>query len=461
MWRVLAALALSLVISIRVAGQGTPPSAAATVATDRAAEIKLENKPSIPDAEWGVDVRVRSETWDNIIDFNQPTDDFREQVRFRTRAWLKLPLHQDFEFFVKIANEFRYQPSPSLDISGDEVVFENLYLDFRKVIVPGLSIRVGRQDLMRGEGFILFEGTPGDGSRTQYFNAADIAYQVRKSKVELIGILNPSQEQYLPGINRQVKYLTEWDEQAIGAYYTGRDLKTTDFDAYYFYKKEVNDSRPTTSPLYQPDRHVNTAGGRAVHRFPKSFTGTGEFALQWGAQHPSTSIRAWGGYGYVKRTFGARLAPYLLGGIWALSGDNPNTPNKVEGWDPLFSRWPKWSELYLYTLIPEKGVGYWSNDRFTQVEGGFSPWKPISVRATWYHHDAFHPHPGTPAIFSSGTVRGDDVQVYGEFVINKHLKGHLLYDAFLPGSFYAGTSSGYFLRGEMSYSFKGSFALHK
>jgi len=151
----------------------------------------------------------------------------------------------------------------------------------------------------------------------------------------------------------------------------------------------------------------------------------------------------------------------VLGGIWALSGDNPNTPNKIEGWDPLFSRWPKWSELYLYTLIPEKGVGYWSNDHFTQLEGGFSPWKPVQIRATWYHHDAFHPHSGTPVLFGNGTRRGDDIQLYGEFVINKHIKGHLLYDAFVPGDFYSGTTAGYFLRGEMSYSFKGSFAFHK
>jgi len=133
----------------------------------------------------------------------------------------------------------------------------------------------------------------------------------------------------------------------------------------------------------------------------------------------------------------------------------------VEGWDPLFSRWPKWSELYLYSLIPEKGVGYWSNDRFAQLEVGFKPWKPLNIRATWYRHSAFHPHSGTVAIFSGGTRRGDDVQVYGEFVVNSHVKGHLLYDAFVPGDFYTGGATGYFLRGEISYSLNGSFALHK
>lgn len=56
------------------------------------------------------------------------------------------------------------------------------------------------------------------------------------------------------------------------------------------------------------------------------------------------------------------LAKTLTLGGFYLSGDNPTT-TKNEGWDPLWSRWPKWSESYIYTQILEnKGkVGYWSN----------------------------------------------------------------------------------------------------
>ncbi len=37
-----------------------------------------------------------------------------------------------------------------------------------------------------------------------------------------------------------------------------------------------------------------------------------------------------------------------------MSGDDPSTDDN-EGWDPLFSRWPKWSELYIYSLATEGG----------------------------------------------------------------------------------------------------------
>ena len=73
----------------------------------------------------------------------------------------------------------------------DEVVFESLYLDFKRVFVKGLSLRVGRQNLMRGEGFLLFEGNSGDGSRTTYFNAIDLAYTHQVQRFASAPLLAP------------------------------------------------------------------------------------------------------------------------------------------------------------------------------------------------------------------------------------------------------------------------------
>jgi hypothetical protein len=33
----------------------------------------------------------------------------------------------------------------------------------------------------------------------------------------------------------------------------------------------------------------------------------------------------------------------------------------MEGWDPIFSRWPKWSESFIYTFTRESRPSYWSN----------------------------------------------------------------------------------------------------
>ncbi|HWQ57301.1 MAG TPA: alginate export family protein [Bryobacteraceae bacterium] len=409
--------------------------------------------------QWGFEQRVRTENWDNIMDCNDATPDLRNQIRYRTRLWSNIPLSHDIDFYVGLDQETNQIVRVRAPWRMDEVIFENAYIDFKRLFTNGLSLRVGRQNLIRGEGFLLLEGNPYDGSRSIYFNAANLAYSWKKSKLEFIGISNPKSDRYLPRFNDRARTLIERDEQALGFYYTDKNSTRTSLESYYFYKKEVHDSRLPTNPQFQPDRHVHTAGGRAVHAVTSNLSLTGELALQWGAQHPSTSIAGWGGYAYAKRQFAGSTKPYVQAGWWGFSGDDPNTKDRVEGWDPLFSRWPKWSELYLYTQFRETGVGYQTNLRMWQGEAGFTPWKPIQCRATYYHMDAFHPFPGATTIYGKGTARGDMYQGRMDFKASPNWSGHVLWEHLLPGGFYSAKTPSYFLRFEIMYQLKGSIPL--
>ncbi len=402
-----------------------------------------------PSFEFGFEQRVRNENWNNILDYSDSQDDEREQIRYRTRIWMKAPVTSSVDFFVGLNQETNQKMGKVNKL--DEVMFESAYLDFKHLFVDGLSLRVGRQNLMRGEGFLLFEGTSGDGSRTIYYNAADLTYSRKKSTIELIGILSPTYDRFLPRINDQHKLLQEWNEQALGVYYTDANLKDTSIEAYYFLKKEVNDYRPAGNAQFQPDRHISTLGARVVRQISPAWRATGEFAGQWGAQHPSTSVRGWAGYGHLRRTFRRAWRPYLQAGYWGFSGDDPATKDQVEGWDPLFSRWPKWSELYIYSQVKEQGVGYWTNLGMWQGEAGFSPRKGLDCRLTYYHMNAFHPFAGDQRMFGDGTGRGDNLQARMDFVLNPSWRGHVLYETQVPGSFYRMQNKGYFLRFELSF----------
>lgn len=418
----------------------------------------------IPVFQYGFEERIRTEEWNNIADYSHRTDDERHQVRFRTRSWFSLG-NEDAELYVRLDSEFKKQTLPGVRLNMDEVLFDNLYLDIKKTPIPGVSVRIGRQDLMRGEGFIILDGSSGDGSRSTYFNAINVSYTHKKSKLELLGILDPRQERFLPLVHDQGKYLNEWDEQAVGLYYTDRNHKNTDIDGYYFHKKEVHDYRAASNAQFQPDRHIETLGTRVVQRLTPTISITGEFAGQWGAQRanlatgaPAADIQAWGGYSYLKKTFAKKkMKPYILGGVWALSGDDPGTANQVEGFDPIFSRWPKWSELYIYSEVPERGVAYWTNNRMFQAEAGFTPWQPITFRATLYEEDAFQPYAkGKPTLFSRGKHRGENLQLRMDYTLNANVKGHILYESFAPGNFYTTRANGYFFRAEIMYTFKGA-----
>jgi hypothetical protein len=402
-----------------------------------------------PSFEFGFEQRVRNENWNNILDYGDSQDDEREQIRYRTRVWMKAPVSSSVDFFAGLNQETTQRMGKVNKF--DEAMVESAYLDFKRLFVDGLALRVGRQNLMRGEGFLLFEGTPGDGSRSIYYNAADLSYTRKKSTIELIGILNPTYDRFFPRIHDQRRQLQEWNEQALGVYYTGADIKNTGIEAYYFYKKEVNDCRPASNPQFQPDRHVSTVGARVVREITPAWRATGEYAAQWGAQHPATTIRAWGGYGHLRRTFRRAWRPYLQAGYWGLSGDDPATTNRVEGWDPLFSRWPKWSELYIYSFMRERGASYWTNLGMWQGEMGFSPRKGFDCRFTYYHMNAFHPFRGDQRVFGDGTGRGDNVQARLDFVLSPNWRGHALYETQLPGSFYRERRNGYFLRFELTF----------
>lgn len=405
-----------------------------------------------PSLEIGVEQRVRNENWNNIFDWSDSSNDERNQIRYRTRFYAKIPVSSNIEFAVGLNQETNQILGSKNHF--DEIEFETAYLQVNRLFSKRLSLRVGRQNLIKGEGFILLEGNPWDGSRTIYHNAAVLTYTSKNSTLDFIGILDPAYDRFLPRFHDQHRLLEEWNECALGAYYTRRISKKTSLEAYYFYKKEYRDTRAATHPQFQPDRHIQTSGARLVQQLKNGFSATGEFAVQRGAQHPGTPIAGWGGYGYLKKTFATPAKPYVLAGHWAMSGDDPATKGRIEGWDPIFSRWPKWSELYIYSQFRETGVAYWTNTSLWQAEYGMTPMKALDLRFAWYRMDAYHPFAGSPAVFSNGTHRGNHLQARLGVNLTKQWSGHVLWESQNPGSFYTGRDMGYFLRFEVIFQQK-------
>lgn len=406
--------------------------------------------------EFGFEERVRTENWDNSTDFNENAADVRHQWRFRTRAWEKLGVGPNTEFALGLANESRQTVTPHTSITVDETVVETFYLDHR--FADGASVRVGRQNITRGDGFVLTDGSPGDGSRVAYFNALDLGWTSGKSRLDLLIISDPHRDRYLPPIHDKAKSLIEWDENAFGLYWTDSGRAKTTLDAYYFYKAETGDTRALTNAARQSDRMFHTLGGRCTRDFAGDWSVRAELAGQAGGQRPGSDIRAWGAQTSVKKSFAHAMKPSLLLGWTGLSGDDPATPDN-EGWDPLFSRYPKWSELYIYTLLGERGIAYWTNLSMWQAEVRLTPVKPLDLRATYYHLGAFHRFPGKPAIYANGLTRGNLFEGRADYKLNDSWRGHVVGEYLAPGDFYTGSDGGWFFRAEVLCSFKRSFAL--
>jgi len=355
---------------------------------------------------------------------------------------------------VKLTNEFRYYFLPDdRDFAIHELIFDQLYLQYKRPLDLPFDLTVGRQNIILGEGFIVMDGHPLDGSRSIYFNGGRADITVKPGhKVTFFGVRQNRTDDVLPVFNEQDQSLIEQPEEGFGFYYSGK-IKSNDLELYVVRKNvlEVTDNNV-------PGSSVNTFGFRGVLPLTKRLAVTAEMALQSGKAY-GTDRKAWGGYFHADYKTEQKFpipATITLGGI-GLSGDDPSTQN-WEGWDPVFSRWPKWSESYIYTQIREFGgrVGYWSN--FTSIYGtmAFQIAKPALLTLHCHKLGAFE-----ESITSSGFAPGGGTDRGWLFIakltgtLAKPLKGHLLYERLNPGDFYSANLDGYnWFRFELLYSWR-------
>nr|WP_320131196.1 hypothetical protein [uncultured Holophaga sp.] len=213
----------------------------------------------------GFEERVRQERWNNV-DHNSASADARIQERFRTRIWADADLSPDLKLSAGLCNENRKITRPDTAVyNGREVFFETLSADYR--FTRELSARLGRQNIMKGEGFIFMDGTPGDGSRSGFSDALDVTWSHGDSRLDALLIDNASRDR-LPEVNRignpkEANLLAEWNEKALVLYYTGKAWSGSTLDAYYVYKTETDfDAWNSTRIGYQPDRRFSTLGAR-------------------------------------------------------------------------------------------------------------------------------------------------------------------------------------------------------
>jgi hypothetical protein len=429
--------------------------------------IRAEEKPSVS-LKFGASERLRNEFYNNITDMNKDKDDRTDYYRIRTSVWGQVSFAQVATFYTKFTNEFRkYTDDPKArDFTWDEIVFDNLYLKL-ETKKKDIGLTLGRQNLTYGEGFILMDGAPWDGSRTIYHDAVKLSVTRGKTTFDFIGIDNTKIEDHLSVIrgsklkNGEIKgqpknqMMNDGEEKALGLYITSAAVAKTKLDAYIIRKTEKPDPWNNLGASKE-DLNLNTLGARINYAFSNRFSMTTEWAVESGTQG-SIDHGAFGGYGYLSYVLCPQKKAAISYGVIALSGDDAATPGKNEGWNPLFSRWPKWSELYIYSYLNESNrnsvrVAYWTNLFSPYASYTMQVSKKVSLIANLYYLKALQDRMLT-ADAKSGLARGKEAQCWVKFVFNKYITGHLLYDYLFPGDFYAEPrTGGQFVRGELMFT---------
>ncbi len=381
--------------------------------------------------------RFRIETWDNAINLDDGSEEAFTYTRTKTSLGLAWRAAEGLEFSGKLTNEFRVYLSPKdRAFNGHEVFFDNLIIKWRLPVETPLTLTAGRQDIFLGEGFVLADATPLDGSRSFYFNALRLDFDPSPDHKVLafFHVMNRT-DGFLPVVNVQDQPLVEQPERALAVYYSGK-ISRTKLDGYYIWKRIVG------GDLGEPASSFGTVGGRMEMTFAAPLSLTLEGAVQSGS-FGDAGRRAFGGISHLDWTPEWNV-PFLktlvLGGIF-LSGDDPGT-ERLEAWDPLFSRWPKWSDGYLLTFTRESRPAYWSN--MTALYGSIllDFGDRANAALDFYRLGADEPRPG---IFpgGAGLSRGFLMVHRLNFVVSRHFTGYLLWESFQPGDFYFPGASGF------------------
>ncbi len=418
------------------------------------------------DLNTGVYLRLRHEYWKDLFDMNNDTKDNRNFFRIKASVWGKFnfgdftpggtEIAENTSLFIKLTDEFRAYAHPSTRFDINETVVDNLCLDAKNILGLPVDIRLGRQDMLftYGEGFLIMDGTPQDGSRTYYFNAAKITWHINnENTLDFVYIHDPAYDDVFPIINESKKprqKLNTSDEEGYVLYWKNKAIKDTYLEAYYIFKREDDKNG---GGIQAQNSSINTFGSYVKYNFDP-FVLRGQFAYQFGDYGPYDRD-GYGGYVFLDRVFkDVTWKPQVSVGYLYLSGDDKSS-NDLEGWDPLFSRWPWMSELYVLSYAPETGTGpgYWTNLSMWRTQLTLTPTKKVKLRF-WYNFLRAN-ETVTGSIFNNEKNRGSLYQVRLDYKVNKNVSTYILVEYFSPGDFYAPSNrdEALFTRFEITFKF--------
>jgi hypothetical protein len=400
---------------------------AAMIAAASAAEDGFQASPEF-------DIRVRQEVLDGVYHFAPDPD--RNWLRVRTRAGASTTAGEH-AFKLLLTNEHRHTFTPDdIEFDWDELILDQAWWDW--TVAEGHRLVIGRQNIIWDKGFLMLEGHPLDGSRSIYHNAV----RYRGNTLDAAFIHNPKYDPLVIAgdIDRP---LTDADETAVAVRFTRGQRKWS-----MIWKNEVD-----------PDHFLQhlqpwTLGGRTDLALGEDGDFLFEGAFQYLDESGDDDARG-GGVALALQTH----AEIPVGRAWRgklgyfhYSGDGDGD---LRAFRTPWGRWPKWSELYIYTLIGESTAGRvhvaaWENVAAPHLTLS----RPLGSNFDLRLNTTYLLAPN-----SAWAPRGLLTQAELKVDIVEGLKGHLLWEMLDPGALHDGrgglpplTNTVHFLRWQLAYA---------
>ena len=306
---------------------------------------------------WGGSIRTRYEYYNRLGTYNGDRggeDKSEGFLRVRTRLWGQLQ-HRQLTAHLQLGNEFRHyffrERMEGRRRFPDQLFVDQLWFRYEG-LADWIDLKVGRQGLRDFASDRLFsEGTPVDGSRSDFFDAVRVTLNVdeqRTRQLEIIG-LTIAHHDWLPTWGHQHNARgahpprTPYDysgsnHRELGGilYWRDRSNRALPWESYAIWKQE--DGRYSSALARETKRprqfNTYTFGVRLLPRFSDALSGELEAAIQLGDDHLLA------GMGYASLAYAWQQTPWnptAKIGLYGLTGSSEGSRGR-HTWHAVFNR---------------------------------------------------------------------------------------------------------------------------
>jgi len=398
-------------------------------------QIKTRLHEAAPWFKIGLDARYRFYHEDNRRLSKMNPADHRAWQRLRTRLSATIiPFKtEDVRVNTRMMYEARYWHKPDVMMhpyTHHETLLDRLNVEVRNLFGHPVTVTAGRQNLKFGDGWLVFNGTPRDGSRTGFFDAIRLTCSPDDATTaDLIYIHNKANSSTLhrPIDDRNMD-LSEQDESGVIAYLSRKTDDVTKVDGYFIYKRDQRTmAAGNNSDIY-------TIGSRVERQFTDNVSARVEVAGQWGRKN-RTHLGNMGANARVTYAFRDNSSNSVHLDYEYHGGDSRNDG----AFDPLWGRHAQWSPLYNDSVsLLEEPIDYSPNFHRIGVGWLAKPLPKTTVGVDYMILVADRNPNGTAANFSNhGKLRGHLAKAYVKYKIDEHVQTRILCETFFPGSYYS------------------------
>jgi hypothetical protein len=293
----------------------------------------------------GGQVTVRGYSLENMWDYNGSVKgDKWDAFRIKGSVFTGIDLGDNITGFVQFTNQtWGEGVSDFKDNASNKVFLDNAYIEAKNVLGP-ISLKLGRQNLIYGSGFVILDGQSQFGSTSIYFDGVKASWNITDQI--LLDALYLKDQENVAGKS---------DDITLSGFY----LTATKAFPVIGGQQEVyalNRKAEVRADGTKSSKDIWMYGIRLSDKLENGLDYSAEGAIQTGTADNGKDQDASGykldlGYTFL----GLDLKPRIFGQYAFMSGDEADTTDDWEGWDVFYGGWPQFGDLLAWAYVKAPG----------------------------------------------------------------------------------------------------------